>query len=292
MRLLVTGATGFIGGRLAARAVAARHEVHALLRAGGNATRLPSGATPHWDDGALDALLARLAPDAVLHLATRYQHGHAHGDIAPMLEANVTFGARLADAAARTAVRGFVTLGTGAQFAGPDHATPATLYAASKQAFETLLGTIVRASGLPAATLIVFDTFGPGDPRGKILDRMIAAARGGTPLDLSPGDQAIDLVHVEDVVDAILAATDALAAGRLAPGGRFVLSSGEAITLRTLAARIEAALGRPVPANWGALPYRPGEIMIPWRGGEALPGWRPARRLEAFLAGAVGEAQA
>jgi nucleoside-diphosphate-sugar epimerase len=286
MKLLITGATGFIGSRLAARAVAEGHSIHALLRPGSDAARLPSGATPHRDDGALDALLATLAPDAVLHLATRYQHGHAHGDIAPMLTANILFGARLADAAARAGVGGFVTLGTGAQFAGVDHAEPATLYAASKQAFETLLGAIARASALPTATLIVFDTFGPGDTRGKILDRMIAAARSGIPIDLSPGEQAIDLVHVDDVVDAVLTAAAGLAAGRLAPGGRFILSSGEAITLRTLAARIEAALGRPVPANWGALPYRPGEIMMPWRGGVALPGWRPVRCLEAFLAGA------
>jgi nucleoside-diphosphate-sugar epimerase len=285
MKLLITGATGFIGGRLAARALGAGHAVHALLRAEGDATRLPAGVTAHRDDGALDSLLAALSPDAVLHLATRYQHGHAHADMAPMLEANILFGARLADAAARAGVRGFVTLGTGAQFAGDDHASPATLYAASKQGFDVLLAAIARAGGLATATLIVFDTFGPGDTRGKILDRMIAAARSGTPLDLSPGEQAIDLVHVDDVVDAILIAAEGLAAGSLPPGGRFALSSGEAVTLRTLAARIAAAIDRPVPARWGALPYRPGEIMLPWRGGQALPGWRPTRPLEAFLTG-------
>jgi nucleoside-diphosphate-sugar epimerase len=285
MKLLVTGATGFIGTRLVARTAGAGHAVHALLRAGGDASRLAPGVTVHRDDGGLDALLATIAPDAVLHLATRYQHGHAHADIAPMLEANINFGARLADAAARAGVCGFVTLGTGAQFAGDDHASPATLYAASKQAFDVLLAAIARAGGLRTATLIVFDTFGPGDTRGKILDRMIAAARTGTPLDLSPGEQAIDLVHVDDVVDAILLAADGLAADTLPPGGRFCLSSGEAVTLRTLAARIGAATGRPVPARWGALPYRAGEIMRPWRGGAPLPGWRAGRTLEAFLAG-------
>lgn len=285
MKLLITGATGFIGTRLAARAHAAGDAVHALLRAGSDAARLPEGVMVHRDDGALDQLLVRLAPDAVLHLATRYQHGHAHADIAPLLEANIMFGARLADAAARAGVRGFVTLGTGAQFAGDDHASPATLYAASKQSFDVLLAAIARPGGLRTATLIVFDTFGPGDTRGKILDRMIAAARTGTPLDLSPGEQAIDLVHVEDVVDAILLAAEGLVAGHLPPGGRFALSSGEAVTLRALAARIGTAIGRPVPARWGALPYRAGEIMQPWRGGQALPGWRPARPLDAFLAG-------
>lgn len=288
MKLLVTGSTGFIGTRLVARAAGAGHAVHALLRAGSDAARLVPGVTVHRDDGGLDALLAAIAPDAVLHLATRYQHGHAHADIAPMLEANVLFGARLADAAARAGVKGFVTLGTGAQFAGDDHASPATLYAASKQAFDVLLAAIARAGGLRTATLIVFDTFGPGDTRGKILDRMLAAARTGTPLDLSPGEQAIDLVHVEDVVDAILLAAEGLAAGTMPLGGRFALSSGEAVTLRALAARIGTAIGRPVPARWGALPYRAGEIMQPWRGGQPLPGWRAGRTLDAFL-GALAE---
>ncbi len=284
MRLLLTGATGFIGSRLARRAVREGHAVHALLRRGGDVARLPAGVTAHHDDGALDVLLSALAPDAVLHLATRYQHGHAHADIAPMLEANLLFGARLADAAARAGVRGFVTLGTGAQFAGRDHAEPASLYAASKQAFETLLAAIARGSALRTATLVVFDTFGEGDTRGKILDRMIAAARSGTPLDLSPGEQAIDLVHVEDVVDAVLMAAAALISGDLVPGGRFVLSSGETVTLRGLAGRVEVELGRPVPARWGALPYRAGEIMQPWRGGTPLPGWRARRVLDDHLA--------
>lgn len=284
MKLLLTGATGFIGSRLARRAVQEGHAVHALLRPGGDVTRLPAGVMAHHDDGRVDALLSALAPDAVLHLATRYQHGHAHADIVPMLEANLLFGARLADASARAGGCGFVTLGTGAQFAGRDHAEPASLYAASKQAFEALLAAIARVSALRTATLIVFDTFGVDDTRGKILDRMIAATRSGTPLDLSPGEQEIDLVHVEDVVDAVLMAAAGLVAGSLMPGGRFVLSSGDAVTLRGLAGRIEAALGQSVPARWGALPYRAGEIMRPWRGGTPLPGWRAKRTLGDHLA--------
>jgi nucleoside-diphosphate-sugar epimerase len=284
MRVLLTGGTGFIGRHLAHRLVAEGHEAHALLREGSDASVLPPGIAVHRGTEALDATLAAIRPDAVLHLATRYQHGHAHADVAPMLDANITFGARLADAAVRAGVRGFVTLGTGAQHAGEGHATPATLYAASKQAFETVLGAIARAGGLPTATLILFDTFGPGDTRGKILDRLVAAARSGAPLDLSPGEQAIDLVHVEDVIDAILAAAAGLVAGTLPPGGRYALSSGEPLTLRRIAALIEAGLGRPVPARWGALPYRPGEIMMPWRGGAALPGWSPRRGLAEHIA--------
>ncbi|WP_144186541.1 NAD-dependent epimerase/dehydratase family protein [Elioraea rosea] len=289
MKVLVTGATGFIGRHLVARLVADGHDTHALLRPMSDATRLPRSVTVHHDAGPLDALLASVRPEAALHLATRYQHGHAHGDIAPMLEANIVFGARLADAAARCGTRAFVTLGTGAQHAG-DGATPATLYAASKQAFETVLCAIARSNGLATATLIVFDTFGPNDTRGKILDRMIEAARTGTSLALSPGGQAIDLVHVEDVVDAILHAARGLLDGTIASGSRFALSSSMPMTLREMADTVTEALGRPVPAQWGTLPYRPGEIMMPWRGGAPLPGWQPRRSLEEHLRSLAGGA--
>jgi nucleoside-diphosphate-sugar epimerase len=283
MKVFVTGATGFIGRHLVRHLDAAGHAVHVLLRGTSDASVLPAAVMWHRDPAALDTLLAAIAPDIVLHLATEYRHGHDHAAIAPMLDANVTLGTLLADAAARAGVRGFVTLGTAAQHAGPDGDAPGTLYAASKQAFEVLLGAIARTAGLATATLVVFDTFGPGDTRGKILDRMIAAALAATPLDLSPGEQAIDVVHVEDVVAAIMLAAEGLATGTLPPGGRFALTSGTAITLRDLAARIGAALGRPVPARWGALPYRPGEIMMPWRGGAALPGWRPRWHLTDYL---------
>lgn len=289
MRVLVTGATGFIGRHLVARLVAGGHDTHALLRPTSDATPLPDAVTVHRDGGALDALLGSIRPEAVLHLATRYQHGHAHGDIAPMLEANIVLGARLADAAARCGTRAFVTLGTGAQHAG-DGATPATLYAASKQAFETVLGAIARGQGLGTVTLIVFDTFGPGDTRGKILDRMINAARTGTPLALSPGGQAIDLVHVEDVVDAVVLAAEGLLDGTIASGSRFALSSSTPMTLREIADAVAASLGRPVPAQWGALPYRPGEVMLPWRGGTPLPGWLPRRGLAEHLRSLAGAA--
>jgi nucleoside-diphosphate-sugar epimerase len=284
MKVFVTGATGFIGRHLVRHLDAGGHAVHALLRGGSDATGLPHAVIIHRDPPSLDTLLAAIRPDVVLHLATEYRHGHDHAAVAPMLAANVTLGTMLADAAGRAGVRGFVTLGTAAQHAGAEGAAPATLYAASKQAFEVLLGAIARGAGLPTATLLLFETFGPGDTRGKILDRLIAAALSGTPLALSPGEQAIDLVHVDDVVAAMMLAAEGLLAGTLPPGGRFALSSGTAITLRELAARIEASLGRPVPARWGALPYRPGEIMVPWRGGQALPGWRPSLSLDGHLA--------
>jgi nucleoside-diphosphate-sugar epimerase len=155
-----------------------------------------------------------------------------------------------------------------------------SLYAATKQAFEALLDFYIDAHGFRAITLKLFDTYGPRDPRPKLLSLLATAAATGVALDLSAGEQLIDLVYIDDVVEAFVLAGQRLLSGASGASETYAVSSGSPVPLRQLVAQYAAVTGAQLNLRWGARPYRAREVMVPWNTGAALPGWAPTVSLE------------
>ena len=290
-RALVTGATGFVGSHVAGRLLADGWQVHALVRPASALDRLgvPGAAiSVHRIEPDIDSMRGALRdakPDVVFHLASLFVAEHAPDDVARLVESNLAFGALLLEAMSREGARRLVNAGTSWQHHEGRDYSPVNLYAATKQAFEALLQYYVEACGLAAVTLELFDTYGPGDRRRKLVNLLLDAARTGKPLAASPGDQAIDLVHVEDVAHGFARAGEMLLDERGPGHRRFGVSSGTTITLRALAEQLEQALGVKVPVTWGEREHRAREVMAPVRGMPALPGWRPGISLAEGLRG-------
>ena len=286
MRTLMTGSTGFIGRHLASVLTQNGHEVYAIVRSQTNLQRLVPGVNVRLYDGGIDSLssiLTSTKPDIVIHLAARFQDRHAPGDIESLINDNITFGAMLLESMAQSGTRYLVNTSTSWQhYQGRDY-SPTCLYAATKQAFEALIRYYVDTQGLNVLTLKLFDTYGPQDPRGKLVSQFLRMLRDGSSLDMSPGEQLLDLVHVDDVISAYLIAMERLMSG-IAPGEEsYAVSSGQHIKLRELAAIFSRCAGAPLHINWGARPYREREVMAPWSTGQSLPGWRPRVGLEEGL---------
>lgn len=277
--------TGFVGSHVARHLLDAGAEVHALVRPQARLEQIPDlvdRLVLHEDDGGpLDERVREAAPEAVLHLATRFLAAHGPADVAPLVLDNVAFGARLADAAAARRVP-FVNVGTAWQHVDGARYRPKNLYAATKQAFEDILAHYDRNAGLPVVTVNLFDTYGPHDHRGKLLAGLLGALRTGTPLDLSSGEQLIDLVHVDDVARALLRSAALLRAAEDLPT-RCAASSGRPRSIREVVDVLGAVAGRPVPVRWGARPDRRGEMLHPWDAGPPVPGWVPRVDLEEGL---------
>lgn len=286
-RALVTGATGFVGGRLAHMLVDDGWQVRAVVRPGSERGRLPSTVACHVDDGtagALERAVAAASPSVCFHLAGMVLGNHRPSDVPDLVAANVAFGARLAEALAARPGTLLVNAGTYWQHVDGEPYRPAALYAATKQALEEMLRYYSHGGLLKVVTLKLFDTYGPHDPRPKLLNLLLDAAASGEPLDTSGGEQLVDLVHVDDVCRAFVVASSTFAA---TPAPLFVsysVGSGAPISLRDLAAKVEAVTGRRVDARWGARPYRPHEMFEPWDAGPRLPGWAPEVRLEGGIA--------
>lgn len=286
----MTGATGFIGRWLVPCLQGAGHEVCALVRSSSSASGLSSQGVPILlDDGSRDLapdLVARGPFDGVIHLASLFLASHQPKDVAPLVTSNILFPARVLDALVRAGVRWFVNTGTARQHYEGRTYSPVNLYAGTKQAFEALAQYYVEAHGLRVVTLALGDTYGPGDPRQKLLNLWCRTALSGEPLDMSEGLQKIDLVYCTDVAAAFGRVADLLQEDDWPgePMPTFLVSSGACVSLRELAALFEEVTGAVLPIRWGARPRRRREVMIPWGGGAAVPGWQPKVPLREGLA--------
>lgn len=276
--VLITGASGYFG-----RSYIAAHP-EASLFCLTNATPVPA-IPPERQISArasveeLTDFLARNRIHAILHLATLFRIHHAQDDIVAMLEANVALGTRLLQAAVNASVEKFVFTSTSWERRSPEDPTPVNFYAATKAAFTDVAGFFGASRQLAVLQLDVFDSFGPRDTRGKLL-QALAEAPPGKRFELSPGRQKHSFVFIDDILDALRTALDM----RL-PGGlhQYSLHGTQILSLREVVATIERVLSRQLDIGWGSKPYRPREVMTPHIRYPRLPGWTPAHSLESGL---------
>jgi nucleoside-diphosphate-sugar epimerase len=285
-KVLLTGITGFIGSHLALRLLKEGYEVHAVVRPGSKISELGPELVQkvHFyvtgPSGDLPRILGESNPDLVYHLASLYLSNHKYEDIPKLMESNVVFGTQLLDAMKIHHVSRLVNTGTSWQHYQNESYNPVNLYAASKQAFLSILRYYEETMRLQVMNLQLFDTYGPGDKRRKIMDLFQENIATREPLRMSPGEQCLDLMYVDDVIDALLLAGRYLLEEQYEYCGTYALSSGRLITLQDLAKLYEKVTEKPLHIVWGGRSYREREVMMPWQTGRALPGFRPAISLE------------
>ncbi|AEM47332.1 NAD-dependent epimerase/dehydratase [Acidithiobacillus ferrivorans SS3] len=282
---LITGAGGFVGGHLAHRLLHEGWQVHAIVRDGsriGDDLR-HAGLITHVHDGSTQCMV-NIAHDAeptiAFHLASLFIAEHHPEQVEPLISSNVLFGAQLLEGLRAANVPFLVNTGTSWQHYGDAEYNPVCLYAATKQAFEDIVRYYTEATPLRVVTLKLFDTYGPNDHRQKLFALLRRAADSGEQLLMSPGEQLIDLVYIDDVVDAFLAAAAKLIAGLGARQETYAVSSGKPIKLHDLVDLYASVTARRLHITWAGRAYRTREVMSPWRGDEGLPNWQPMVMLE------------
>jgi nucleoside-diphosphate-sugar epimerase len=230
----------------------------------------------HRHDGSTEQLfeiIKHAAPNIVFHLAAFASVTHTPEDIVSMLQSNIVFGTQLVESMLANHVYSLINTGTFSQHCDNKVYSPSSLYDATKQAFKDILTFYTETTPLKVITLELYDNYGPGDPRSKIMTLLKRAVMNGKSLDMSPGEQLVDIVYIDDVVDAYLTAAERLVTIQEVKDEVYAISSGNPIRLKDLVQAFEQATGRRLQIVWGGRPYRKREIMVPWNQGTTLPNW-------------------
>ena len=279
--VLITGITCYIGRALAERLATGGVEVSGLVRAGSRVERLSAFAdrlTLYETDGSqasLDEALQASRPDAVIHLAGYYVFQHTAEQAARLVDTNVLLGTRLLEAAKRAGVSKWVNAGSHFQYFESPTPRPLNLYAVTKQAFQDILSYYGREEGLDYLNLIIFESYGPGDWRSKLIQAIAQAQRKGEPLGMVAGDPVMDFAYIDDIVGAFIHAARLLQTDAAAcRGGSFALSGGERLKISRLVKVFEEVGGRPIATEPREDPPGVRRVFEPWQG-PSLPGWSP-----------------
>ncbi|HMI99784.1 MAG TPA: NAD(P)-dependent oxidoreductase [Gaiellaceae bacterium] len=240
MRVLVTGATGFIGRNLLA-VLTADHEVFALTRG-----EVPDDRQEaHWIEEDLCSLRAASLPaqiDAVVHLAQSRRYREFPDGAADMFAVNVESTFRLLEYARGAGAEIFVLASTGGVYGGSpapitedDEIDPVGFYPASKAAAETLASGY--DSALATVVLRFFFVYGPGQEK-MLVPSLIERVRSGDEIVID-GDPGLRMNPIH-VCDAVQAFEPALRLGR---SDVFNVAGEEAVSITDLLGVIGQELG-------------------------------------------------
>jgi len=260
MRALLTGSTGFVGQNLLKHLRSKGWDVETIGRQDS-----PSD---------MDKKMDQFKPHVVIHLATLFIAEHKPADIPNLIQSNIIFGTQVVDSMIRHNVTNFINTGTLWQYYEGDRFTPSSLYSATKSAFESILHFFASANSLKVINLMLSDTYGPKDPRGKLLSKLISMAGTNESLQLSPGEQKIEWTYIDDIVTGFEVAAQRLMSGtETQKFAHYTLTSGELVSLKDTVKICESVLGKKINIEFGAKPYRKREIMVPAKLDPILPGW-------------------
>jgi GDP-4-dehydro-6-deoxy-D-mannose reductase len=292
MRVLVTGATGFVGRHLALHLAAEAHEVvGASLDSSALGVDINSVPLDACDRSAVRRLLGG-GFDVVYHLA--FNRIRPAAMVVTALEGTAIL---LEEAARVRRPPRIAVVSSGAVYGHAsgtdplredDLPAPATFYAVLKHAQEELAASHVRAWGLPVVILRPFNLIGPGEDgtlvSGAAARQIASGEHAGGPITVRVGNVESYRDFI-DVRDAVRGFTAAVAAGE--PGEAFNVCSGHAVQVRALLELLRARARRPCefavrdePLSGADIPYQVGSAARL----RARTGWEPRISLEQSVA--------
>ena len=271
MKVLLTGATGFIGSHVARELLRRNHEVHATLRPTSDRRRIrdiESDLEIH--DGEMDLLPVK--PDVAIHLAWYAVPGkYLH---APENEQCLEASRRLLSSLECRAI----FAGTCFEFdtnrgrlSENSPTNPDTLYARCKDALRKDVEARPNS-----AWIRFFYQYGPWEHEKRLVPTVIRAVQRGEEAKVSPGDQQRDFLHVEDVASAVCSVAGSDLSGCVNIG------RGESPSVKEIVTQIGTLGGRPELIKLGAVDYYDGEPMLIVADNAKLKstGWSPRYSLE------------
>jgi nucleoside-diphosphate-sugar epimerase len=291
MKVFLTGSSGFIGSFLLRNLLnSIGYEVAILLRNPKDAWRiqnlLPKVKVITGDLNNLNSIESELLsfrPDIFVHLAWNGVFGGNRNDHLQWRNVNSTL--ELVELAHKLNVKTWIGLGSQAEYGVCQNKTnelcathPTTMYGASKLATQILSEKLCEQFGIRYAWLRLFSSYGPTDNPQWLIPYTINKLLKNESPSFTPAEQLWDYIHVKDVASAISSV-----AFHDNAQGIFNLGSGNAVPLRSIIEKIRDITNPSATLNFGAVTYRPDQVMHLEADISKLfgaTGWRPSISLD------------
>jgi nucleoside-diphosphate-sugar epimerase len=293
-RVIVTGATGFVGSNLARRLLRDGQEVHLLVRPGHSSWRIDDirrevrlHEVALEDAEAVAGAVGRIRPDWIFHLAAHGAYS-SQTDLRQMIQTNLVGTINLVEACLSTGFEAFVNTGSSSEYGFKDHAPsedespePNSHYAVTKAAATLFCRYTARSRALHLPTLRLYSVYGPYEEPARLIPRLIThGLKGELPPLVNPA-VARDYVYVDDVTEAYLLA--ATARGELEPGAVYNVGTGVQTSLAEAVETARRVLSIKREPRWASMPEREWDTNI-WvadnRKIKDALGWQPQYSFE------------
>jgi nucleoside-diphosphate-sugar epimerase len=293
--VLVTGGTGFLGRHCVDALVRKKFRVHAVSRSrkDNSADRITWHNLDLHAHGAVAALIAKLRPSHLLHLAwitapDQYRYAAENLD---WLETSLALMRAFGDCGGER----FVGVGSCAEYdVAHGHCNedatpirPASLYGQCKAACWVAAQAYARHYGFSAAWARVFVPYGPGDAPQRLIPSLISAITARTPIDVTDGGQIRDFVCASDVaelLESLLSSPNAT--------GAYNAGTGRAVSVRRVIELVADHLQARELVRFGTRPQRndePSTLVADTTKVERTLGWRAGISIENGLEQLLGK---
>jgi len=278
---VITGATGYIGSHLLKYLLQQGWEIHIIVQPEigySNIEDVKNRICLFEYNNEITSLISyfqKINADVVFHLAAAVITDYTPEQISTLIESNIKFGTEVLEAMKHCSTRLFIGTGSYWQNYNSDAYNPVDLYAATKEAFEKIIQYYVDAHGFRTITLRLYDVYGEDDKRPKLLNMLKNIAGTNKSIDVSPGEQYLDMVHISDVCSAYLCAYELLCLDKKITNEIYGVCTGRRIQLKKLIFLYSNILQQTINVNIGGKDYKKREIMNPTEKYSCLPNWKP-----------------
>jgi len=268
MRILITGATGFIGRNLVPHIYSKfnhKKNIAILVRNSMKSTGLFEGLEYL---SIIDSTkynykqeIKDFNPEIVIHLATLSTSSDKEEFIDSLISSNIEMGTHLLDALKGTKIKYFINIGTFAEYYYNDsELSSAYLYSATKTAFRTILKYYQQTLDFKWINVIPYTVYGAEDTKMKVIDYIISSLDVKNPVQMTKGEQRLDFIHIEDVVEFFVTLIENI--HKITQNfTEFHLGTGKGTSIRELTHLIETIYLSTANIEWGGLPYRQNDIL-------------------------------
>lgn len=223
-------------------------------------------------------------PDLIVNCASEQLLDSDETSIKKLINANIfTQSVIIRKAIQNKNFKGYITFGSKWEFDYLGRVSPLNFYSASKASMDVILNFFSKEFDLPIVSLKLFDTFGVNDKRNKVLNYIKKKYTKNQLINLTPGNQYLDLVNINDVCNLVFIVSNEILKKKIKGFKIFTATSKKPIKLKNLIKKLNKILDKKLKVKFGKRNYRKNEQFFNIKKNLNHPKWKIRNKIEKDL---------